>query len=286
MLIGKDVSGRGNYAQVDQLFSRHNPNFYEKYPRLRQEIAACAKPAVQPFGDRAALQASALAAVLVKAVVGEVYKSIQQSISNRAERIAAASKKAGTVRLVTKKNNDWTSAKCLIVHRHTKGKEDVGLFLLFDKRKEGRASLLVPRIYLANNSIAVTEAEKSNKPASIKANFGIALHAVISDAKKQKTTISEVGAVSASTGKLNFGVPKFIDCPKDANAAYVCENATSLIADPPTDLSALMIAVNVDEIGTSANAKALAASANSTLDEIAKPVLDEIVKQVSAQING
>ncbi|WP_213215875.1 hypothetical protein [Roseibium polysiphoniae] len=268
--------------------SKGLPSIYMKYPAISQELRHCqaseSRRQQRKAGEKF-LSSTVIFSSLITYGVNELYSYVQTSISNYAKRLAEASQVTSTIRFAHSRplNRRWRDVKCVLVTRRDKDESDVGLFLLYKKQNYGKASILLPRVFYANNSVAITEKGTVSKPAYIKVDVGVAVHAVTST--NTKNIVSEVGTVSLPTGKLVFGQPVINECTHTGGRP-LCKNASALIAHPPAAASALSIGVKVVETGSSSNAADWATSANEALDGIAKPVLDEIVNAVTAQISG
>lgn len=265
------------------------PDLYDAFPQIRGEIGYCNNVG----GGGGSLQqkegvaASLLVAPLISAGVSAAYLFVQDSISTRAKRIAEASIIKTTLRFVYSDHlaDRWKDVKCVMVRRYEEGSKKTGLFILFRKEDYGNASVLVPRVAIAKNSVALTQKGTVEKPAYIKVGVGLAIQAVRYNSHTKTHSIMDVGAISLDSGELKFGMIKTNECV-NSKGKVLCANTSALIANPPSNATTIAIAVNVVETGSSANAKKLAKTASEALKGIAKPLLDDIVEAVTSELEG
>lgn len=257
-------------------------------PSIRTALRSCEAKGRKTAAKKRMGILSTAAPLIISYAANAAYDAIKQSISTKADQISKASQRTARVRLVHKKNVDagWRNVNCVIVTRYNKDTEDPGLFVLFNKTNFSQSSVLTPAVYWLGNSIALTAKGTKDEPASAKVDIGLAIHAVTTDRKTSVTSVKQVGAVKFSSGSLKFGKVKTHNCALPNTSTELCAVSSPIIPHPPKTSSALMVSVNIVETGTSANAKTLAQSANKALDGIAKPILDEIVKEVTSQITN
>lgn len=265
---------------------------YDAFPQVRSEIQYCNNTAGSPPElfqppSQKFIAEIAVAGPLISAAVSAAYLYVQDSISTRAKRIAKASVATTTLRFAFKEElaDRWRNVRCVIVRRYEEGSEKTGLLLMFRKEEYGEASVLVPRIAIANNSVALTRKGTSEKPAFIKVGVGLAIQAVRYNARTRRHGIVDVGAIAMDSGALELGKLITNGCVV-VKGKPLCANSSALIANPPSNATALAIAVNVVETGSSANAGKLAKTANDALKGIAKPLLDDIVDAVTSELEG
>ncbi len=285
------LSGGGRQPPVAlSRFQAVKPSLSAVSPEIQRELRACEVAGQHrvssPAGRERLAGASTIVSAIVSYAASAAFDAIKESIAAKAEKIARASQKSGSVRLVQSRNTgvNWARVKCVVVTRIDRDTKAPGLITILEKHDHGNASVLVPKVYWLDNSIAWTAKETANVPATVQVDIALAVHAVTTDSKTGFRSVREVGAVAVSSGSLKFGQEKVNGCTFTAGAPQLCASATPLIPMPPVTASAVMVSVNVQETGTSANAKDIAEATNNALDAVAKPALDEFAKQLTSRI--
>jgi hypothetical protein len=271
------LAGAGREPAVARTrFQSVKPGLTAVSPAVGRELRACEVAGQRRVARQSGKQRFAVTTVvpaIISYAASAAFDAIKQSIATKAEKIAKASQKSGSVRLVHSRGTgvSWQHVNCVVITRIDRDTKAPGLIAVLQKRNHGNASVLVPRVYWLGNSIAWTAKATANQAATAQVDIGLALHAVTNDRKTGLTVIRKEMASG---------------CDRPDGAPELCANATPLIPLPPASASAVMVSVNIQETGSSANTKQIAEATNKVLDDIAKPVLDEFVKQLTSMIQS